>query len=135
MLSPETKKQIGNISSIVLIFGLVQAVVFAVLSRVTSVTLLQGLAGTVAGCLMAVFNLLLLGISVEKSLKKGEKNAQAYMSITYIGRLLITAALLIAVIKLPGIFNLWAAVIPLVFPRIAILIINLKSKNKGGDTQ
>ncbi len=135
MLSPGTKKQIRDISSFVLVLGLVQAVIFIILSLNTKLTLLQGLAGTAVGCLLAVLNLLLLGISVEKSLKKGEKNAQAYMSITYMGRLLLTAVLLIAVIKLPGIFNLWAAVIPLVFPRIAILIINLKSKNKGGDTQ
>ncbi len=133
MLSPEIKKQVKTISAAVLAMGLVQLGVFLVLSFTAQVSFAKALAGTAAGCLAAVLNLVLLAVSVEKSVAKSSRGAQAHMTLAYMGRLLLTAAEVIAVIKLPGIFNLWAAVIPLVFPRIAIMLINFKSKRKGGE--
>lgn len=131
MLSDITKKQVKNITVFIAVLGLTELCVFFVLSCLKALSFLPSLAGTVAGCLFSALNFVLLAFSVEKSLKKGAKGAQAHMSLTYTGRLLLTAVFVFVVIKLPNIFNLWAAVIPLVFPRIAIMLMNFR--NKGGD--
>ena len=49
------------------------------------------------------------------------------MSGTYTLRLLLTAAMVIAAFKIPQI-NWLAAVIPLLFPRLIIMVLNLKGK-------
>ncbi|MGN1098285.1 MAG: ATP synthase subunit I [Clostridia bacterium] len=133
MLSPELKQQVRSISAVVLILGAAELAVSLILSLIWDISFLKALAGDVLGCLCAILNFYLLAKSVEKSLSKDVKGAQAHMSLTYMGRLLLTAAVVIIAIKLPRIFNLWAAVIPLIFPRVAIMLTNLKSKNKGGE--
>lgn len=129
MLSPELKKQFNTISRVVLILGAAELGVFLVLSLVFDISFLRALLADILGCAAAILNFYLLARSVEKSLEKGSKGAQAHMGLSYMGRLALVAAMVIIAIKLPSIFNLWAAVIPLLFPRIAIMLTNLKSKS------
>lgn len=135
MLSPEMKKQLREILGFVALFGFVQLCVFFILGRTAiDVPFLKALAGTAAGCAVAMLNILFLAIGIEKAVNKGEKGAQAAMGGGYMLRLAVIAVYVFAVIKLPDAFNVWAAIIPLTFTRIAIMIINLKNAGiKGGD--
>ena len=136
MLSTEMKKQLREILGFVLALGFVQLLVFFILSRTAvEIPFLRALAGTAAGCAVAVLNMLFLAIGIEKAVEKSEKGAQAAMGGGYMLRLAVIAVYVFAVIKLPGVFNVWAAIIPLTFTRIAIMIINLKNAGRkaGGD--
>ena len=135
-MTPQMKKQLKEIAGLILALGVLQLGVFAFLTRAMNLYFLRSLAGTAAGCLIAVISMVMLAVGIENAVDKGEKGAQAAMSGGYMLRLAVTAVYVFAVIKLPGIFNIWAAVIPLIFPRLAIMIINLKnskSHKQGGD--
>ena len=115
-----------------LAFGFVQLAVFFIYYRAgLSAGFLRALAGTAAGCAAAALNLLFMAVGIERAVEKGEKRAQASMASGYMLRLAALAVYVFAVIKLPSVFNLWAAVLPLVFPRIAIAIINIKKVGDG----
>lgn len=133
-MNPQLKKQVSEILAAILVMGLVQLAVFFVIGRFTEAAFLPALLGTLAGCLPASLNIVLLARNIEKSVEKNEKGAQYSMSIGYMLRLVLTAAVIFAAIKLPQLFNVWAAVIPLLFPRLAIAFINLKSKKHGGES-
>ena len=126
-MTPQMKKQLKEIGLMILALGVLQLGVFALLTRAMNLYFLRCLAGTAAGCLIAVLSIVMLAVGIENAVDKGEKGAQAAMSGGYMLRLAVTAVYVFAVIKLPGIFNIWAAVIPLIFPRLAIMIINLKN--------
>lgn len=134
-MNPEMKKQLREIIGLVLALGVLQAVVCALIAGGFGGLFLRCLAGTAAGCLIAALSMVLLALSIEKAVDKGEKGAQSSMGLSYILRLAVIAVYLFAVIKLPGIFNIWAAAVPLVFPRLAVMAINFKNSKKqgGGD--
>ena len=135
-MTPQMKKQLKEIAGLIFALGVLQLGVFALLTRAMNQYFLRCLAGTAAGCVIAVISMVMLAVGIENAVDKGEKGAQAAMSGGYMLRLVVTAVYVFAVIKLPGIFNIWAAVIPLIFPRLAIMIINLKnskSHRQGGD--
>lgn len=133
MLSSELKKQVREILSIVLVLGVLQLLVFFVIGRFWPIPFITALLGTVIGCLLASLNLFLLARNVDKSVEKDSKGAQYSMSLGYTLRLALTAVVVFAAIKLPQLLNLWAVIIPLVFPRTAIMLINFKSKKQGGE--
>ena len=88
----------------------------------------QVLAGSALGWAVSVLNFYLLGISVQKAMDKEPKAAQAYMQKTYNGRMLIETVAIVAAFILPY-FNGFAAVIPFIFTRISIMIIQKFDKN------
>ena len=134
-MTPQMKKQLKEIGLMILALGVLQLVVFALLTRAMNSYFLRCLAGTAAGCAVAFISMVMLAIGIEKAVDKGEKGAQAAMSGGYMLRLAVIAVYVFAVIKLPGVFNVWAAIIPLTFTRIAITIITLKNAGRkgGGD--
>ena len=62
--------------------------------------------------------------------KTESSEAKNYVSGSYFIRILIVAATLILAIKLPEYFNYIATAIPFVFPRIVIMVLNLKKKGE-----
>ena len=130
-MTPEMKKQLKTIGGMVLALGVLQLGVCAVITRAFNKLFLQCLAGTGAGCVVAILVMVMLAIGIELAVDKGEKGAQAAISGGYLLRLAVVAAYVFAVIKFPAVFNVWAAVIPLVFPRLAIMAINFKTKKSG----
>ena len=135
-MSPEMKKQLKEIVGFILAFGVLEAGVCAILSGVLDAPFLRCLAGTAAGCAVSALSMVMLAFGIEKSVAKGEKGAQATMGGGYMLRLAVIAVYVFAVIKLPGVFNIWAALVPLVFPRLAVMAINIKNNKKqqgGGD--
>ena len=70
---------------------------------------------------VAVLNFFLMGLTVQKALNKDEKEAAAMMKFSQTYRLLLIAAAA-GVGALVPVFNVFAVIIPLFFPRIAIAI-------------
>jgi len=93
--------------------------------------------GTVLGFLCACANFIFLAFTISVSLNKG-KASSGYMGISYLLRLFLIAVVVVYSIKSPY-TNYVATVIPLIFPRVIITLIQgiMKSKNKtsenGGD--
>ncbi len=77
--------------------------------------------GAVYGMIVAALNFLMLGKSAQNALRKSEKSANTYMSAMYCARYLGLFALL-TIGALAPFISLIASVIPLFFPRIAIMI-------------
>ena len=87
------------------------------------------LLGNLLGGLLAVLNFFLLGLTVQKAVKKEEKQAKNIMSISQTLRSVMQFSVAAVGVLLP-IFNTWAVLIPLFFPRIAIMLRPLIFKNE-----
>ena len=86
--------------------------------------------GGVYGIVVAVLNFFLLGKSVQSAVRdRDEKSAKKYMSAMYVLRFL-GLFLVLTLGALAPFINLFAEVIPLFFPRIAITIRTLKEKEE-----
>ncbi len=80
------------------------------------------LLGNLISAIIGIVNFLLLGITVQKALAtKDPKQAASKMRISQIARLLLMAGVAALGAALPC-FNLWATLIPLLFPRLSLII-------------
>ncbi|MBQ9948660.1 MAG: hypothetical protein IJO91_09760 [Oscillospiraceae bacterium] len=86
------------------------------------------LVGGVYGNIVCVLNFFLLGKTAQIAVTKTAKAAQTYMNTMYCLRYLGLFAAMSAAALLPFI-NLLAAIIPLFFPRIAIMIRAFREKD------
>ncbi len=105
------------IAAFTLIFSMLMQAVFLVINKWDYTVLLGNLLGYVG----AVGNFLLMGITVQNALGKGEKEAANLMKFSQRGRLFLLFVLALVAYLVP-VFNIIAAVIPLIFPRIAIAL-------------
>ena len=78
--------------------------------------------GSLLGSATAVGNTLLVGLMVQKAVTQTEKQAKNTVRFSQSGRLLFQGGILVLAGALPGVFNLWTTIIPLLIPRIAISI-------------
>ncbi len=85
--------------------------------------------GAVYGCIISALSFMLLGKACQNAVKKSEKSAQTYMSAMYCVRYLGLFAVL-TIGALAPFISLITSVIPLFFPRIAILIRAIKTKEE-----
>ena len=107
------RKETGYILLWELVLSVLLQAVFLVL-RQWDITVLLGNALSGAA---AVLNFFFMGLTVQASLEKDEKEAKTAMKLSQTYRLLF----LVVVAAVGAAFlNLWAAIIPLFFPRIAI---------------
>lgn len=83
---------------------------------------LSVLLGSLLGSATAIGNTLLVGLMVQKAVTQAEKQAKNTIRFSQGGRLLMQGAVLVLAAVLPGVFNIWAAAIPLLVPRIAVSI-------------
>ena len=75
--------------------------------------------GNLLSGVAVVVNFFLMGLTIQKALEKEEKDARNFMKLSQTYRFLF----LVAVVAIgAGFFSLWAAIIPVFFPRVAILI-------------
>ena len=109
-----------QVTAIMYILGIIEFVCFTVFKSFHTDILIGVLYGTT----FAALNFFYLAYCVDKSVTKGENGAKAYMSATYSVRIFLTG-LMIFIAAAVNIINIWAAIIPLVFQRIAIFIISL----------
>ncbi len=133
-----TKKETLHIAAGVLGFSAVMNLVFTCLGRWD----LSVLWGNLLGGGYAVVNFFALGLTVQKMASDpNEKRGKLTMQLSYTLRMLFTVFIVVLAIKLPQVS--WpAAVIPLLFPRLTILCMQLlgmykpprgAENEKGGD--
>lgn len=116
-----TRRETGHIALGTLAFSVVMELVFLVLRRWG----MGVLWGNLLGGGFAVFNFFLLGMTVQKIAgEEDEKRARLKLQGSYSLRMLLTLGIIVLAIKLP--FITWpAAVIPLLFPRLTILAMQM----------
>lgn len=132
-----TKRETLHIAVGVLCFSAVMNLVFVLLGRWE----LPVLWGNLLGGGFAILNFFALGLTVQRmAADPNEKRGKMTMQLSYTLRMLFTVFIVALAIKLPAV-NWPAAVIPLFFPRLTILAMQLlgmykpqKDENeKGGD--
>ena len=132
-MDPAVKKETGYIAVWVVLLSLIMEAVFLLLRKWD----LSVLFGNLGGAAIAVGNFFLLALiatrTMEKALAKGKpEEAAARVKSLATVRLLgcaLLCVLLIAVFKT----NLYATVIPLLFPRIGIMFWPKFNKNRSLD--
>ena len=129
MNSSSVYKYTAKFSIVVFLLGIIEFIVLSVFFSFRK----DMFIGTFYGCSFVCLNFLYLAYSVKKSITKEENRAKAYMSATYTVRMLLTAGMVVIAAKFSSI-NIWAAIIPLVFQRIAIHVTaRMSSHNKGSE--
>ena len=118
-------KETRYIAMWVLIFSVLMQAVFLVLGKWNYTVLL----GNLLSDAVLVGNFFLMGITVQRALEKEEKDAKATMKVSQLYRLLLLAAVLAVGVALP-VFDTWAVVIPVIFPRLAIALRPFLGKDK-----
>lgn len=131
-IDPTVKKETGYIALWVLIFSVFMQAVFLVIGK-WNITVLFG---NLLGGFTAVLNFFLLGITVQNAVRKDEKESKTLLKTSQIYRNLmvfVLAGLGVYFSRFSSviIFNTWAVIIPLFFPRIAFSIRPLLSKKQG----
>lgn len=130
-----TKRETLHITVGVLELSAVMNLVFTCLGR-WDVSVLWG---NLLGGGVAILNFFALGLTVQRmAADPNEKRGKLTMQLSYTLRMLFTLFVIVLAIKLPGVS--WpAAVIPLFFPRLTILGMQLlgmykpPKKEEGGD--
>lgn len=109
-------KETKYIALWVVILSVLMEAVFLILNKWDYTVILGNLLGAVA----AVGNFFLMGLTVQKAVQKEEeKDAKKLMRISQIYRNLLVLVILVVGIFVP-VFNTWAVVIPVFFPRISL---------------
>ena len=118
-------KETKYIASFVIIFSVLMQAVFLIIGKWDYTVLTGNLLGFVA----AVGNFFLMGLSVQSSLGKEEKDAKNLMKVSQSLRLLLIFVIALIGYLVP-VFNTIAVLIPLLFPRIAVALRPVFIKNK-----
>ncbi len=122
-------KEALRVSVVIFLLGIIEFIAFTAFFSFRSDIII----GVLYGCAFTSLNFFYLAYSVKQSTQKSENGAKAYMSATYSSRIFLTAAMIFIAAKVDFI-NIWAAIIPLAFTRIAVFIISLlnaSTKQKG----
>jgi len=118
-------KETKYIALWVIIFSLIMEAVFLIINKWDYTVLLGNLLSATVG----VLNFFLMGLGVQKAVIQEEKEAKQTMKVSNLMRtfLLFVAAVIGVTVS---VFNNWAVIIPLFFPRVAILLRPLFDKRK-----
>jgi hypothetical protein len=127
-IDPVVRKETRYIAVWTLLFSALMQAVFLLIGQ-WDLTVLWGNLLTAA---VSIGNFFFMAVYVVKAMEKEEKEAKQTLRLSKSMRFLV---LLVAVVVGVLLFNIWATLIPLLFPRIAIALRPLmqkKSENKGG---
>lgn len=105
--------------------------IFALLGKFDSTVLLGGIFGGIIATLNFFFMAVAATIAADKAVKQDVKGGQATVQASYIGRLVVMAVVLFALVK-SGLCNVIAVVLPLAFNRPILTIAEFFRK---GDNQ
>ena len=124
-VDPTVRKETGFIAGFVLVGSLAMEAVYLLLGAWT----LPVLLGNLLGAALAVGNFLLMGLTIQKALGKSEEDAKKLMKLSQQLRMLM---LLVGCVLGSALAccDLVATLIPLLFPRIAVMIRGLTGKDK-----
>lgn len=110
--------------------------VFAACMMTQGVCLLLGwwslsvLLGSLLGGVTAVGNFLLMCLMVQKAVIQTEKQAKNTVKLSQSLRLMMQGLMLVLAAVIP-VFNIWTAAIPLLIPRIAISVRELRNAKRN----
>ena len=118
-------KETKYIALWVVIFSLVMEAVFLIINKWDYTVLLGNLLSGTVG----VLNFFLMGIGVQKAIMQEEKEAKQTMKVSNLMRMFLIFVTVVVGVTV-SVFNNWAVIIPIFFPRIAILLRPLFDKRK-----
>ncbi len=118
-------KDAMRVSLVISILGAIEFILFTVFMGLR----LDILIGVLFGCSFTSLNFFYLAYCVKKAVEKEEKVAKAYMSSTYTVRMLLLGTMVFIAAKVQFIY-FWAAIIPVIFQRIAATIVPLIEKRR-----
>lgn len=128
-LQPSSKKEISRISIGILICDVIMVAGLFLLSQfgigTFSYRILVGAAG---GSLVAILNFTIMCLTVQKSVEyEDQKKMRAFFQASYNGRLMLQA-LWVIVCFLVSHIHIIAGAVPLLFPSVIIMYLQLKGK-------
>ena len=124
-IDPTIKKETLYITAFVIIFSVLMQSVFLIIGKWD----VEVLFGNILGAVAAVGNFFLMGLTVQASLEKEEKEAKNIIKLSQSARLFLLFGVALAGYLIP-VFNIIAVVIPFLFPRIAVMLRPLADKIK-----
>ena len=127
-LDPTVKRETLYVAAVVLILSVLMQAVFLMLGQWN----LTVLWGNLLSASASILNFLLLGITVQNAVEKEEKEARTMVKASQSLRLLFMLVVAVIGAALPSVFNLWAVLIPLLFPRVAVMLHPLINRKEGG---
>ena len=119
-------KETGYIALWVLVLSALTQSVFLVIGKWDYTVLL----GNILSGAVAILNFFLMGITVQRALEKNEEDAKKSIKVSQLYRFLFLVVTVIIGVVLPC-FSTWTVIIPMFFPRIAILFRPLFDKRKS----
>lgn len=131
MLDTQLKSQVSSVLRVTLILSAVLGIILCITGFIFEFSVIKALLGVCLGTLGAAVSFFILALNIQYSVEQSERVAQISMGTGYIVRLVVVAVVVILAIKLPAVFNVWATIIPFVFPHFSIFILTLAKK--GGD--
>ena len=111
-----------------LVFSVIMELVFVIIAKWDYTVILGNLLGAGA----AVLNFFLMGLGVQKAVTMEVKDAKQLIKISSTLRMVMLIIIAVIGVYVP-VFHMWAVLIPLFFPRIAIFIRPFIDKNLGKD--
>lgn len=111
------------------IFSLLMQAVFLCVGKWDYTVLL----GNIWSGFFAVLNFLLMGITVQSAVEKKPEDAKTMIKGSQSLRMVMQVAIAAIGAALP-IMNIWSVLIPLFFPRIAIMLRPLFDRKNGGES-
>ncbi len=123
-LDTAVKKETKYISLWVLVLSALMQAVFLVIGKWDYTVLL----GNALSGIAVVLNFFLMCLSIQNALEKDEKDAKSTMKLSQSYRFLFLIIVLVVGAAAPC-FNIWAVVIPMLFPRIAIAFRSVCNKS------
>ncbi len=126
-IDPIVLKETKYIALWTFIFSVLLQAVFLVIGKWDHTVLLGNLLTGVA----VVANFFVMAMDVVRAVEKEEKEAKQTMKLSSSLRFLALGLVILIGALLPDCFNLWAVLLPLLFPRAAILIRPLWDRKKG----
>ena len=108
-------KETKYIAAWIFIFSVLMQAVFLVISEWNYTVLL----GNILSAVFSVLNFFLMGLTVQKTLDKDEKEAKTLVKVSQLYRSLMILVVTVIGVALPC-FNTVAVIVPVFFPRIAI---------------
>ena len=123
---PTVKKETDYIAVCVAVLTVLMEAVFLILGYWDITVLWGGLLGA----FIAVLNFLLMGLTVQKAVGQEERDAKNLMRGSQSLRMLMQLALCAIGAALPC-FNLVAVLVPLLFPRLGVMLRSLTLKKEA----
>ncbi len=116
-IDPTVWKETGYIAFVTFLLGVLSQAVFLIIGKWSLAVLLGGLYGWA----VALGNFFLMGLSVQKAVSQEEKDAKNTMKLSQNFRILGLFLLALAAYLIPFLDTV-AAILPYLFPRIAIAL-------------